>query len=288
MTAKDRYKSEKDFRMALQDKLLKISSDTGLNIQTLYRQTACSQFLTRLFSIGDDIDWTLKGGHALELRLQQSRATKDIDLTLKTDKIFNSKSEDQSMALRELLLEKSEIDIGDYFNFIVSEPVMDLIATPYGGARFTVEAHIDGKLFSKFTLDVGIGDIWLDSDIIELKNFMPGILSPGKVKVISLEQHCAEKIHAYTLPRDNFNSRVKDLVDLYLIFNLEDINIDKLKNSLEKTFSRRDTHKLPELLQNPHPLWKERFERLIENFDLETDIDSAFSLVNDFYKKVIK
>jgi hypothetical protein len=39
-----------------------------------------------------------------------------------------------------------------------------------------------------------------------------------KIPVISVEQHFAEKIHAYTLPRvSGFNSRVKDLVDLVLL-----------------------------------------------------------------------
>jgi hypothetical protein len=35
--------------------------------------------------------------------------------------------------------------------------------------------------------------------------------------MIAREQQFAEKIHAYTLPRNAANSRVKDLVDLALL-----------------------------------------------------------------------
>ena len=43
--------------------------------------------------MGDDISWVLNGGHALELRLQKSRATKDVDLAMKDEK-GNNKRED--------------------------------------------------------------------------------------------------------------------------------------------------------------------------------------------------
>ncbi|MGH1467551.1 MAG: nucleotidyl transferase AbiEii/AbiGii toxin family protein [Bdellovibrionales bacterium] len=188
---------------------------------------------------------------------------------------------------RALLVEKSKTDLDDYFTFTVSEPVMDLTGTPYGGARFSVEAKIDGKIFSKFTLDVGIGDVWLESDVINLKNYMPETLNPGSAKVISIEQHCAEKIHAYTLPRENFNSRVKDLVDLYLIFKFEKVNKENFKDTLTKTFKRRNTHPKPTVLPNPHELWKDRFERILKDFEAEKDIDSAFNLVNNFYQEII-
>jgi hypothetical protein len=37
----------------------------------------------------------------------------------------------------------------------------DIDAAPYGGARFQIEALIDGKRFTIFDLDIGIGDVWI-------------------------------------------------------------------------------------------------------------------------------
>ncbi|MBP9680697.1 MAG: nucleotidyl transferase AbiEii/AbiGii toxin family protein [Bacteriovorax sp.] len=42
--------------------------------------------MARLFQ-DKNVPWVLKGGHALELRLQESRATKDIDLSIKKENI---------------------------------------------------------------------------------------------------------------------------------------------------------------------------------------------------------
>ena len=38
---------------------------------------------------------------------------------------------------------------------------MDLTAAPYGGARYSVEAHMDGRIFARFHIDTGVGDVIL-------------------------------------------------------------------------------------------------------------------------------
>jgi hypothetical protein len=35
--------------------------------------------------------------------------------------------------------------LGDWFEYIVGPPVMDLTAAPYGGARYPVEARMDAR-----------------------------------------------------------------------------------------------------------------------------------------------
>ena len=91
----DKYKSAAGFRMAVKSKLHKISQKTGQDIRRLYRQTAYAQFLARLF-LDDSISWVLKGGHALELRLKKSRATKDVDLAMKDTKWIHSALDNKS------------------------------------------------------------------------------------------------------------------------------------------------------------------------------------------------
>ena len=217
---KKEYLSAQNFRIALLERIKKLASNDGKTIQRLQRQVAYDRLLCRLFS-GEAIPWILKGGHVMELRIHNSRATRDIDLALKDMKIFNAKTQDkQNKEILACLQEKAAIDLKDFFDYIVSEPVLDLDAAPYGGARFPVEAQIDGKSFAKFHLDVGVGDVWIEPhEKIKLNDWLnfAGINSIT-IPVISKEQHFAEKLHAFTLPRDGaFNSRVKDLVDLVLL-----------------------------------------------------------------------
>lgn len=247
----------------------------------LYRQVGYTHFLARLFQ-HKDVPWVLKGGHALELRLQESRATKDIDLALKEAKFLIGEKSERVEAIKEVLVEKSRINLGDFFEYLITGPKRELDAAPYGGARFQVEARIDGKRFTIFDLDIGIGDVWIEPhDELSLKNYLgfTGFEAP-KVLVISVEQHFAEKIHAYTVPRVSENSRVKDLVDLYLIAKNEKVDVAVLKQCLEETFKRRDTHALPSELQKPPESWGKPFN----NFEL--DMEECFKFLSSFWSKI--
>ena len=281
----DKYQSAAGFRMAVKSKLNKISQNTGQDIRRLYRQTAYAQFLARLF-LEDDISWVLKGGHALELRLQKSRATKDVDLAMRDMKWAHSKKEEESSALRDLLLKKSQIDLEDYFEFNISQPVLSLDNAPYGGTRFRVEAMIDGKTFSKFLIDIGIGDAWIEpQDTLQLSSHLEELgLKSFTVKAIPIEHHIAEKIHALTLLRDVSNSRVKDLVDLFLIFKFEKFSNEKIKDCIKETFTKRNTHKVPQELPLPNESLEKPFKDMMDSIDEKVTIKEAFQFVNQHFK----
>ena len=281
----DKYKSAASFRMAVKSKLNEISQKIGQDVQRLYRQVAYAQFLARLF-LDDSISWVLKGGHALELRLRKSRATKDVDLAMKDIKWIHSKKEETSSALRELLLKKSQIDLGDYFEFKISQPVLFLDNAPYGGTRFHVEAMLDGKTFIKFLIDIGIGDAWIEpQDTLRLSSHLEGLgLESFTVKAIPIEHHIAEKIHALTLPRHVSNSRVKDLVDLFLIFKFEKFSNEKIKDCIKQTFIKRNTHKIPTELPFPSESWEKLFENMMDSIDEKVAIQEAFQFVNQYFK----
>jgi predicted nucleotidyltransferase component of viral defense system len=283
MKPNEKYKTSQNFRTAIQEKLKLISRKEGVDIMRLYRQVGYTHFLARLFK-DKTVPWVLKGGHALELRLQESRATKDIDLALKETSFLRGSASEKIDAIKEALIERSRIDLGDYFDFLITGPKMELDAAPYGGARFQIEALIDGKRFTIFDLDIGIGDVWIEPhDELELKNYLDftGFETP-KIGVINIEQHFAEKIHAYTLPRQSENSRVKDLVDLYLIVKNEKLNPELLKQCLRDTFSRRDTHDFPVELKAPPLSWEKPFK----NFELGIEMEDCFKLVVSFVKNL--
>ncbi len=283
MRPTQKYKTAGHFRTAIAEKLKLVSRTEGVDITRLYRQIGYTQFLSRLFQ-DKNVPWVLKGGHALELRLQKSRATKDIDLSLKEGKFLEGTVETRISALREALIEKARIELGDYFEFLVSGPKMELDGAPYGGARFQVEALIDGKRFTIFDLDIGIGDVWIEPhDHLRLKNYLDfaGFESP-EIEVISIEQHFAEKIHAYTLPRESQNSRVKDLVDLYLLIENEKLDLELLNEAIIATFKRRETHEFPKKLEFPPESWRKPYLA----FNLSHDIDESFKKVEQVYENI--
>jgi hypothetical protein len=78
------YKTAGAFRTALENRLQTRARDEGTDLQRLRRQVAFDRFLARMFSKGPKATypWVLKGGYAMELRVQSARTTKDLDLTL--------------------------------------------------------------------------------------------------------------------------------------------------------------------------------------------------------------
>jgi hypothetical protein len=161
----------------------------------------------------------LKGGYALELRFKAARSTVDIDLTLQRVMAPGSTGADTNQVVREMLQRVADVSLGDWFKYVIGPPVMDLTAAPYGGARYPVEALMDARIFAKFHLDAGIGDVVMQPlETILCQDWLgfAGV-EASRVQMIAREQQFAEKIHAYTLPRSTQNSRVKDLVDLALL-----------------------------------------------------------------------
>jgi predicted nucleotidyltransferase component of viral defense system len=74
---------------------------------------------------------------------------------------------------------------------------------------------------------------------------LPAGIPPGEFCGISKEDQFAEKLHAYTRPREGrSNSRVKDLIDMVLLIDLG-LESARLRKALEKTFARRNSHPLP-------------------------------------------
>ena len=271
------YSTASAFRRALEDRLNAESKAKGIDLQRMRRQVAFDRLLVRLFSDGNP-PWRLKGGYALELKLSVARTTRDLDLGLSTE--IPSGGD-----LVEALQTAAAMDAGDFFTYVIGEPVMDLDGAPYGGSRHQVEANLDGRLFARFHLDVGLGDIqrapyeWTQAH--DWLGFAG--ISPGRFPSISREEHFAQKIHAYTMPRqDRANTRVKDLVDLVLLIESRELDKERLKRDIADTFKRRDTHPLPSVLEPPPEFWKPVFEKLAAECGISGDIDAQFEKVSQF------
>ncbi len=249
MAEPQRYESASAFRRAFEDRLKTISIKERIPLERLRRQAAFDRLLARLFA-APNAPWALKGGYALELRLREARATRDIDLVLREPPVRWKGGNEE---IRRALQDAANRGMGDFFEFQVGEPMMDLDAAPYGGARLPVTAMMDNRVFAKFHLDAAIGDPVIEPLSTTSGHDWLGFadIPAGSFLTISPEQHMAEKLHAYTLPRLTPNSRVRDLVDMELLRRSNVLDRGRVKEALRVVFARRKTHEPPEALTPP-------------------------------------
>ena len=279
------YSTAGAFRRAVEERLRKTSQADQIDINRLRRQLSFDRLLARLFH-GEKEPWILKGGYALELRFGNARSTVDLDLTLQRVISSSSESVDVNTAVQRMLQRAADVQLGDWFEYVIGPAVMDLTAAPYGGARYHVEARMDARIFARFHLDAGIGDVIIEPhDKIECRDWLgfAGITT-ASVRMIAREQQFAEKIHAYTLPRDAQNSRVKDLVDLALLIGSGGLDEARTLEALRLTFDRRGTHDLPPDLASPPAGWQIPFQRLAKECGLPEDMGTVFAGVQVFLR----
>lgn len=171
-----RYATAAAFRRALEDRLQDIAGKESVDLQRLRRQVAFDRLLARLFQVAQPraLPWVLKGGYAMELRIKAARTTKDIDLTMRSASSSGEKKDDKkNLAVLEKLQEAAAFSGDDFFVYTIGEPIADLNAAPYGGARFPVEVRLDGRVFVGFHLDVGIGDAVMEPlEVIEGRDWL--------------------------------------------------------------------------------------------------------------------
>jgi Nucleotidyl transferase AbiEii toxin, Type IV TA system len=288
MTEPRSYSTAGAFRRALEERLKRASLTDQIDVNDLRRQVAFDRLLARLFR-DEPVPWALKGGYAMELRLKISRSTVDIDLTLQRVPAGTTESSDTNRLVREMLQSAAGNPLGDWFEYTIGLPIMDRTAAPYGGARYPVEARMDARIFARFHLDVGIGDVVMQPlETVACQDWLgfAGIQGP-QVQMIPREQQFAEKVHAYTLPRNAANSRVKDLVDLALLIGSGGLDKQRIVDALRLTFERRGTHELPADLLPPPADWNTPFRALAEECGLSTDVAAVFAGLQEFLEEVL-
>jgi hypothetical protein len=227
----------------------------------------------------------------MELRIKATRATKDIDLTMRSAYTSGEKKDDKkNLAVLEKLQEAAAFSSDDFFVYTIGEPIADLDAAPYGGARFPVEARLDGRVFVGFHLDVGIGDAVMEPlEVIEGRDWLGfARIARPSLYMIPREQQFAEKLHAYTLPRQGaVNSRVRDLVDMVLLIQSATLAHNKVTEAIRVTFDRRKTHSLPGTLPVPPAEWQNPYRALARECDLSGQVENAFAVLQMFMESVL-
>lgn len=249
-----RYESPAAFKQALEHRL-KAATPAGIPVARTRQLAVFERFLARIAVVFGDAA-TVKGGVALELRLERARTTKDIDLRVMgtTD------------GLLERLQHAGRLDLDDFLSFEIDadphRPDIEAEGLKYDGFRFRAEAKLAGKLYGqRFGIDVAFGDpiFGAPETVVADDTFgFAGIAAPA-IRIYPIETHIAEKLHAYTLPRKRPNSRVKDLPDLALLGTIRAIEGARLRAAIEQTFAFRATHDRPTTLPEPPPEWRDTY-----------------------------
>lgn len=260
-----KYSSGAAFRRALEDRLRARSLKSGVPLIRLRKMVAFDRFLARLF-LRQTNNWIVKGGFALQLRLgDRARTTKDIDLLALP----------QKQEIYPALRQASVLDLGDWFLFDVADSDFgdgtEHTLKDFGGARYQLQALLDGRTFEKFHIDIGVGDPLIDP-VEQIKT--PSMLAfaglePTLVPCYPITQQVAEKLHAYTRPYlSGQSTRVKDFVDILLLAGLGAFDGKSMFRAIETTFGVRQTHVLPPKLPSAPEEWSRPFRKMAKEVGL--------------------
>jgi hypothetical protein len=111
-----------------------------------------------------------------------------------------------------------------------------------------------------------------------------------RLPVVSLEQHVAEKLHAYTGtygPDGRESTRVKDLVDLLLIGELAELDAERLSHELATIFEGRASQPPPDAVPSPPSSWARPYAELAGEVGIATDIDAGHAAAADLLDPVL-
>ena len=245
------YRTAAAFKEALEQRL-RTASASGINFARRRQLVVFDRFLARIArEFGDAV--TLKGGLAVELRIDRARTTKDVDL-----RVMGSPAN-----ILDRLRAAAGRDLGDFMVFTVRpddrHPDIQNEGMQYDGVRFRAESSLAGKVYGRpLGVDVAFGDPILgDPEVIVAEDALAFAgIDPPALRVYPVETHVAEKLHAFTMPRGRPNSRVKDLPDLALIATAGPMEASRLHAAIEQTVAFRGTHHVPERLPKPPGTWQ--------------------------------
>ena len=233
------YRSAQSLWTSVSDRMRTVAADTGLTVSNLQRQFVYHRFLARMFASSEG-GWVLKGGTALLARVRNARHTTDIDL--------QRTASDLDAAVAELRA-ASEVDLGDYFRFVITgQPVLLPDRTTQPGtqvARIRVEAYVGARSLSSFNVDIVVGALITTEPERSAPNppvVVDGLVTPEHYLLYPIVDHVADKLCAIVETHGATkapSSRVRDLVDLVVIARTQSMHGGLLRMAIESERQRR-------------------------------------------------
>jgi hypothetical protein len=130
------YRSPADFQKALESRLQDMAKKEAIHLQGVRREVAFDRLLVRLFrcELPDKMPWVLKGGYAMELRIQSAHATKDIDLTVRVAGSADASTDSVLQRLRD----SAGFNAGDFLYLRSENQPPTSTQLPMGVSRFPI------------------------------------------------------------------------------------------------------------------------------------------------------
>lgn len=265
-----KYKSGAAFRQALEQRLVDHSRKVGTSLVRLRKAVVFDRLLARLM-VAAPGRWVLKGALALDFRLgARTRTTKDMDL-------IRNDSEEPATAD---LIATQAVELDDFFSFDIEKvgpPGKDLEGA---AMRYRVRAELGGRRFEDVIVDIAFSDPlrWEPEKIAGTDLLKFAGIEPIEVPVLPLEQHVAEKVHAYTRTYSSgrVSSRVKDLVDIVLVKQLMVLDAARLRAALAGVFEGRRQHALPDRLPTPPRDWAVPYRKLANQVGISPELATGY------------
>jgi hypothetical protein len=265
-----KYRSGAAFRQALEKRLLLRARERGTSLVRLRKSVVFDRLLARLL-IAAPGRWVLKGALALDFRLgERTRTTKDMDLI---------RNDSEEPATSDLMTAQA-VQLDDFFNFSVEKvgpPGEDLEGA---AMRYRVRAESGGRRFEDVVVDIAFSDPlrWEPEKIVGTDLLAFADIEPVEVPILPLEQHVAEKVHAYTrtYSRGRASSRAKDLVDIVLVTQSTAPDAGRLRAALIGVFEGRRQHLLPQQLPPPPADWNVSFRKLARDVGISLDLKAGY------------
>jgi hypothetical protein len=266
-----KYRSGAAFRQALEQRLLDRSRDRHTSLVRLRKAVVFDRLLVRLAIAAPD-RWVLKGALALDFRLgERTRTTKDMDLV---------RGDNEAAATSDLIAAQA-LDLDDFFIFAIEKIGAPGEALEGVAVRYRVHAELGGRRFEEVMVDIGFSDPlkWKPEPIRAPDLLAFAGIEPIKVPVLPLEQHIAEKVHAYTRTygQGQRSSRAKDLVDLVLVKQIMALDAARLRSALVGVFEGRRQHGLPSRLPPPPTEWAVPYRKLAKEVGIDPDLRAGYA-----------
>ena len=238
------------------------------DVRRIHLIVAIDRLLVRLSHTAPHGSWVVKGGFANQLRRPtEARFTEDIDLRI--DSAIDTAPE--------LLAQAFADPVEDLFAFEAASAPASLQGPPGGGLRFVVVARVVGAELVRFKVDVSafdvvVGDLeeHLSDPIMERLGY-----ERSRFPVYPVAQHVAEKLHALTLPRDQENTRSRDLVDLVWFAERFGASSSALTDAATATFAHRADHAWPPSIESAPAAWNAPYARYAKELGLHAANTSA-------------
>ena len=227
-------------------------------------------------------DGVVKGGSAIKMRYGNARTryTTDLDTATATD----------PAAYAELLGAALARGWEGFTGRVVPREPAHPRGVPeeYVMQPFDVRLSYLGKPWCTVPLEVGhdeIGDAdaadWIDLEDADAAFAALGLPSPGKAPLMPLEHQVAQKLHAVTGTGD----RVRDLVDLQVIFSNSDIDLAATKRTCERLFAYRQRQAWPPIVEAREG-WDEQYQSLAEGMAVIQDVGEAIEWANALVSRI--